>query len=66
MVIKHIITQLLPKVSANICGNGLIEAWEECDCGEDYDDCIFDNCCLPASHPDISTRCTRKPKADCR
>ena len=31
--------QCMGQVPASVCGNGLIEAWEECDCGEDYQDC---------------------------
>ena len=51
-------------VPPNVCGNGLLESWEECDCGEDYEDCGLDNCCYPANHP--TSPCSLKPKAQCR
>ena len=53
--------QCFNQVPASTCGNGLTEGWEECDCGEDFDDC--DNCCFPANHP--TAPCTLKPRAQC-
>ena len=38
------------------CGNGLVEAWEECDCGWDAGDCGEDTCCNPGSHRDAPCR----------
>ena len=52
------------KVPQHICGNGILEAWEECDCGEDYEDCALDNCCNPGNHP--SAPCSLKPSSQCR
>lgn len=54
----------LLSVPASVCGNGLVEAWEECDCGSDETECSTDKCCYPADHPDNA--CQRKPKAVCR
>ena len=51
-------------VPASVCGNGLVEGWEECDCGEDEAECSMDKCCFPANHPDNA--CQRKPNAVCR
>jgi len=48
---------------ASVCGNGVIEAWEECDCGKDYQDCAEDSCCHPGNHP--TAPCTLKPRAQC-
>ena len=52
------------EVPQHVCGNGILEAWEECDCGEDYEDCALDNCCYPGNHP--SAPCSLKPSSQCR
>ena len=54
----------LKTVPQHICGNGILEAWEECDCGENYEDCALDNCCNPGNHP--SAPCSLKPSSQCR
>lgn len=36
-------------VPQTVCGNGIVEAWEECDCGETSLDCK-EECCYPADH----------------
>ncbi|XP_030622036.1 disintegrin and metalloproteinase domain-containing protein 10 [Chanos chanos] len=64
------ITQVLEKKRAScfvesgqpICGNGLVEAGEECDCG--YSDLCRDKCCYDASQPE-GTKCKLKPGASC-
>ena len=38
-----------PKVPQNICGNGIVEGWEDCDCGESTLECK-EKCCYPADH----------------
>ncbi|KAK3528175.1 hypothetical protein QTP86_023899, partial [Hemibagrus guttatus] len=45
-----------------ICGNGLVEAGEQCDCG--YSDQCKDTCCFSANEPD-GKKCTLKPGAKC-
>ncbi|KAB5525998.1 hypothetical protein PHYPO_G00146630 [Pangasianodon hypophthalmus] len=64
------ITQVLDKKRAMcfvesgqpICGNGLVEAGEACDCG--YSDQCKDTCCHSANEPD-GKKCTLKPGAKC-
>ena len=48
-----------------LCGNGVVEEGEECDCGWE-EDCLED-CCWPqrTSHPSHEKPCTLKPKRDC-
>ncbi|XP_062845480.1 disintegrin and metalloproteinase domain-containing protein 10 isoform X2 [Trichomycterus rosablanca] len=45
-----------------ICGNGLVEAGEQCDCG--YSDQCKDSCCHSANEPD-GKKCKLKPGAKC-
>jgi len=48
-----------------LCGNGVVEAGEECDCGWE-EDCDED-CCWPqrTTFPPHEKPCTLKPKRDC-
>lgn len=46
-----------------ICGNGLVEPGEECDCG--YSDQCRDQCCYDANQPD-NKKCKLKPNKVCR
>ena len=52
-----------PKMA--LCGNGVVEEGEECDCGWE-DDCSED-CCWPqrTEYPSTEKPCTLKPKRDC-
>ena len=47
----------------NVCGNGIVESWEECDCGETKRDCQ-DKCCYAADHRDLP--CQLKERKTCR
>lgn len=46
-----------------ICGNGMVEPGEECDCG--YSDQCRDQCCYDANQPD-NKKCKLKPGKACR
>lgn len=48
--------------STSTCGNGIVEPWEECDCGETDEDCS-ETCCYPASH--TGRGCQLRPGAAC-
>ena len=50
-----------PSVPASTCGNGIVEAWEECDCGEDGE-C---GCCYPLDAPE-DKGCQLRKDAECR
>ncbi|KAJ8407705.1 hypothetical protein AAFF_G00267490 [Aldrovandia affinis] len=64
------ISQVLEKKRRNcfvesgqpICGNGLVETGEECDCG--YSDQCKDKCCYDANQPD-GTKCKLRPNKVC-
>uniref|UniRef100_A0A8C6PVL4 Disintegrin and metalloproteinase domain-containing protein 10 n=1 Tax=Nothobranchius furzeri TaxID=105023 RepID=A0A8C6PVL4_NOTFU len=64
------ISQVLEKKRGNcfvesgqpICGNGLVEPGEECDCG--YSDQCKDDCCYDANQPD-NKKCKLKPNKVC-
>lgn len=54
------------------CGNKIVEAGEECDCGYDDNECV-DKCCYPRQISDLDKMkndtakgCTRKSGTQCR
>lgn len=54
------------------CGNKIVEAGEECDCGYDDDECV-DKCCYPRQVSELdkiknetAKGCTRKSGTQCR
>ncbi len=54
---------ILKEFEGPLCGNGVIEADEECDCGFKSD--CREACCYSASENDESKRCKLKPAAQC-
>ena len=46
-----------------VCGNGIVEGWEECDCG-DAEQCR-DQCCVPLGDPGGRRPCRLVPGAQC-
>lgn len=52
----------LTPVPISTCGNGILEGWEECDCGFDETEC-HDKCCNPASLGDQG--CTLTEGSQC-
>ena len=56
----YVVNNCFRVVTQSICGNGIVEHWEECDCGEDDDSCP---CCYPPSHP--TKACQLREEADC-
>lgn len=54
------------------CGNKIVEAGEECDCGYDDDECV-DKCCYPRQVSELdkiknntAKGCSRKYETQCR
>ena len=59
----HLITlSVLAPIS--VCGNGIVEGWEECDCGVNEEECSDNKCCHPADHPEKP--CQLREGAKCR
>ena len=48
---------------ASVCGNGVVEGWEECDCGS-LAQCR-DPCCVPPGDPQGRQACTLTSSASC-
>lgn len=59
----NFIMSFLTESGQPICGNGLVEPGEECDCG--YSDQCKDQCCYDANQPD-NKKCKLKPNKVCR
>lgn len=47
-----------------ICGNSVVEGWEQCDCGEDVNLCKA-SCCVPKNDPEGRPPCTLTQGAQC-
>ena len=47
-----------------ICGNGVVEVWEECDCGLDPDICE-EQCCIPPGDKLGRQPCKLSPGVQC-
>lgn len=56
---------MLPEPQTSICGNGVVEPGEECDCGWEED--CKDTCCYPQRRypPVDETPCHLTPNALC-
>lgn len=68
LCVLYCISSLLPvcvcaESGQPICGNGLVEAGEQCDCG--YSDQCKDECCYNANEAD-GNKCKLKPGKICR
>jgi len=47
-----------------VCGNSVVEGWEQCDCGDDVAVCQ-DSCCVPLNDPGGRQPCTLTKGAAC-
>lgn len=59
----HLVLLLSSESGQPICGNGMVEQGEECDCG--YSDQCKDECCFDANQPE-GKKCKLKPGKQCR
>jgi hypothetical protein len=59
----HRVLWLSSESGQPICGNGMVEQGEECDCG--YSDQCKDDCCFDANQPE-GKKCKLKPGKQCR
>lgn len=60
---QHFILFFKTESGQPICGNGMVEPGEQCDCG--YSDQCKDKCCHDANQPD-NKKCTLKDHTVCR
>lgn len=65
IVIKIEKKKFVPEPQASLCGNGVVEAGEECDCGWEED--CRDSCCFPQRRypPAEEVPCTLTPGSIC-
>lgn len=61
--VRRLVMYLSAESGQPICGNGLVEVGEQCDCG--YSDQCKDQCCYDANQPD-GQKCKLKPNKQCR
>lgn len=74
-IIFHILFHIKYYIAASagaFCGNKIVEAGEECDCGYDYVECT-DKCCYPRQVSEYDKRqnesakgCSRRAGTQCR
>lgn len=61
--LPHVIGFVSTESGQPICGNGMVEAGEDCDCG--YSDQCKDTCCYSANEEE-GKRCKLRPGKLCR
>lgn len=62
-LVKNVPKFCFTKFNGSLCGNGIVEEGEECDCG--YGGECKDKCCFDASEKDSTKRCKLRPGASC-